>query len=59
MKIVKNKINENCHFYTRKNRCLLHGRVFVMRRGGSSDQNTDYGQVSRSRFKQCFISLKI
>ena len=21
---------ENCHFYSRENRCMLHGRVFVM-----------------------------
>ena len=29
MKIIKKKSNENCHFYSRENRCMLHGRVFV------------------------------
>ena len=32
MKIVKKKSNENCHFTAVKNRCILHGRVFVMQR---------------------------
>ena len=26
----KKKSTENCHFYSLKNRCMLHGRVFVM-----------------------------
>ena len=28
------KSTENCHFTAVKNRCILHGRVFVMRRFG-------------------------
>ena len=30
MKIVQKKSTENCHFTAVKNRCILHGRVFVM-----------------------------
>ena len=30
MKIVKKKSTENCHFTAVKNRCILHGCVFVM-----------------------------
>ena len=30
MKIVKTKSTENYHFTAMKNRCILHGRVFVM-----------------------------
>ena len=30
MKIVKNHSTENCHFTAVKNRCILHGFVFVM-----------------------------
>ena len=26
----KKKSTENCHFYSRKKYCMLHGRVFVM-----------------------------
>ena len=27
----QNISNENCHFYSVKNRCILHGCVFVMK----------------------------
>ena len=28
---VQNNSTENCHFNSLKNRCILHGRVFVMK----------------------------
>ena len=30
MKKVNKKSNENCNLYSHKNRCMLHGRVFVI-----------------------------
>ena len=30
MKIVKKNSTENCHFHSRENRCIVHGRIFVI-----------------------------
>ena len=43
MKIVKTKSTENCHFAAVKNRCILHGRVFVMIKGKKNPHELNRG----------------
>ena len=37
----QNNSTENCHFYRLENRCILHGRVFVMTIDFDLNQNKD------------------